>query len=91
MLFNLTNDAHEQHDLSGTHPELVEQAVNTLNSWIDEQNRTSHTGIDPMMTVLEEGGPFHTRGHLSRYLDRLRATGRSKQADWLALRYPDEA
>jgi hypothetical protein len=91
MLFNLTNDPHEQHDLSQSQPELVEQALNIIDGWIEDQKQTSQSPIDPMMTVLEEGGPFHTRGHLPPYLDHLRATGRNRQADWLAARYPDEA
>jgi hypothetical protein len=42
------------------------------------------------MTVLREGGPFHTRGRLPAYLERLRATDRSAHAERLAARHPDE-
>ena len=90
MLFNLTDDPHEQCDLSRSHPELVEKAMDTFSDWIEEQSQISQSGIDPMMTVLEEGGPFHTRGHLIPYLDHLRTTGRNQSADWLVAHYPDE-
>jgi hypothetical protein len=37
-----------------------------------------------MLTVLREGGPFHTRGELPAYLGRLRASGRVHHARALA-------
>jgi choline-sulfatase len=52
---------------------------------------TSHTNVDPMMTVLREGGSFHTRGELPAYLKRLRATGRAHHAERLARLHPNEA
>jgi choline-sulfatase len=52
---------------------------------------TARTDVDPMMTVLREGGPFHTRGNLPRYLERLRLTGREIHAERLAKIHPGEA
>ena len=52
---------------------------------------TARTDVDPMMTVLREGGPFHTRGNLPRYLERLRLTGRETHAERLEKIHPDEA
>jgi hypothetical protein len=46
--------------------------------------------VDPLMTVIAEGGPFHCRGELKGYLDRLRATGRGRHAEALAGRHPRE-
>ena len=46
--------------------------------------------VDPMMTVLREGGPFHTRGMLPNYLKRLRATGRAHYAQRMERLHPDE-
>jgi hypothetical protein len=43
-----------------------------------------------MMTVMREGGPFHTRGELPAYLKRLEATGRKHHALNLAAKHPDE-
>jgi len=40
-------------------------------------------GDDPMDHVLAEGGPFHTRGRLESYCERLRATGRAHHAEFL--------
>ena len=45
---------------------------------------------DPMWTVIQEGGPLHTRGHLPAYVERLRTTGRSEWADRLAAAHPTE-
>jgi choline-sulfatase len=51
---------------------------------------TSTQDVDPMMTVLREGGPFHTRGELPEYIQRLKETGRAHHAETLAARHPDE-
>ena len=45
-------------------------------------------GRDPLENVVHEGGPFHVRGELPAYLQRLRATGRADQAALLAAKYP---
>jgi arylsulfatase A-like enzyme len=90
MLFNLADDPHEQHNLADDHPEIVARAMSLLADWQHEMMLTSPQNVDPMMTVLREGGPFHSRGRLPAYLDRLRATGRAHHADTLAARHPDE-
>lgn len=90
MLFNLTQDPHEQHDLSAQRPDLVNQAMRYLADWEREMMLTATAGTDPMMTVLREGGAFHTRGHLPAYLERLRSTGRGRHADRLARLHPNE-
>jgi choline-sulfatase len=90
MLFNLDTDYHLQHDLAGQHPEIVERAKSLLESWYTAQMMTSDHGVDPMMTVLREGGPFYTRGYLPRYIERLNATGRAHHAERLARLHPDE-
>jgi hypothetical protein len=91
MLFNLKNDPHEQNDLHSSQSGLVDQAMRRLSNWERDMMLTSSTNIDPMMTVLREGGAFHTRGCLPAYLRRLRATGRADHADRLARLHPDEA
>lgn len=90
MLFNLAHDPHEQHNLAGDHPEVVARAMSLLAGWQHDMMRTSPQNVDPMMTVLREGGPFHSRGRLPAYLDRLKATGRARHAETLAARHPDE-
>ena len=47
----------------------------------------SDSQIDPLWTVMREGGPYHTQGHLAEYLKRLEATGRSEGARKLRERY----
>ena len=90
MLFNLTRDPHEQEDLSAQRPDLVGQAMRMLADWEREMMLTSQTNVDPMMTVLREGGSHHTQGCLPAYLERLRATGREHHAERLARLHPDE-
>ena len=87
MLFNISDDPHEQQDLKDAHPELCAQGAKLILDWHDEQMLRSASPVDPMMTVLHEGGPFHTRGHLDKYLLRLDATGRKEGADRLRERY----
>ncbi len=90
MLFNLDDDYHLQHDLAAEEPGLVIEAQSLLESWLTEQMMTSETDVDPLMTVLREGGPFYTRGQLSRYVERLKKTGRAHHAERLARIHPDE-
>jgi len=97
MLFNLGNNPHEQHDgstelaqaLAAGRPDLVDRAMALLADWHREMTASSRHNVDPMMTVLREGGAFHTRGQLPAYLERLRATGRAHHAETLAARHPD--
>jgi choline-sulfatase len=90
MLFNVKQDPHEQHDLSAERPDVVNQAMAYLADWYSDMMQTSTTAVDPMATVLREGGPLHTRGYLPAYLDRLRATGRAQHAERLARLHPHE-
>jgi hypothetical protein len=91
MLFNLADDPHEQHDLAAERSDLVDRAMGFLAEWYHEMAATSRHGTDPMMTVLREGGSFHTRGRLPGYLSRLRETGRAHHAERLVARHADEA
>ena len=90
MLFDITEDPHEVDDLATAEPALTREAAGLLDAWTGEQlDRALGDLGDPMQIVLDEGGPYHTRGHLSRYLERLRATGRSGWADAIAQRHGD--
>lgn len=90
MLFNLTNDPHEQNDLAPTNANLAAHGAALLESWRGDMMLLSETNIDPLMTVLREG-PLHASGDLERYAKRLRETGRAHHADRLAARHPEEA
>lgn len=92
MLYNIEQDPHLQHDLSGEQPGLCRHAASLLLQWRDEMHAHMAEGYisDPMYTVLAEGGPTHaTRDHLDRYLARLRETGRAQHANELERRYAD--
>ena len=76
MLFNVKEDPHEQRDVKALHPEVCAQGAKLILDWQEEQMLKSPSPVDPMYTVLHEGGPYHTRGHLQEYALRLEQTGR---------------
>lgn len=90
LLFDVARDPHEQHDLSQAEPALLQQGQQRLAAWYAEVMGRNPTGIDPLQTVLREGGPAHTRGKLRAYLERLRATGRAQWAERLAQAHAGE-
>jgi choline-sulfatase len=79
-LFDVRSDPHQLHDFVAQRPELVDRAMRLLTDWQDAMMRTARHDVDPLMTVLREGGPWQLRGHLAGYLKRLRATGREDAA-----------
>jgi len=83
MLFNVAEDPHELDDLAEAEPALADHGQALLEQWHGEMMRTSERAEDPMWRVLREGGPFHTRGRLAGYAQRLRQTGRAQHADFL--------
>ena len=87
MLFNLKEDPYEQHDVKDQHPEVCAQGAKIILDWHDQQMMKSQYPIDPMLTVLQEGGPYHTWVDLDQYLRRLDATGRKEGADALRKKY----
>ncbi len=92
MLFDVAADPHETDDLAPAESTLTGNARAMLEEWTAAQlDIALGDRRDPMKIVLDEGGPYHVRGHLPAYLDRLRATGRSHWADALVERFPAEA
>ena len=87
MLFNITEDPYEQNDVSKKYPEVCAEGAKIILDWHDEQMQRSDFVIDPMWTVIQEGGPYHTIGQLENYLDRLEATGRREGAEKLREKY----
>lgn len=87
MLFNVTQDPHEQHDVKEQYPEICAEGAKIILDWHDEQMLKSDSQIDPLWTVLREGGPHHAKGHLEAYLKRLEETGRKEGADQLRKKY----
>jgi len=91
LLFDVAKDPHMQQDIAEQNPHLVGGAMALLEDWHGQMMRTATHPIDPMWTVLREGGPLHTRGHLKAYVQRLRETGRAQWADKLLSSHPKEA
>ena len=76
MLYDYENDFHMTSNVVDGKPDIIEKGLGLLNSWQKQMMEKSPYKIDPMETVLKEGGPFHTRGQLKTYLKRLIKTGR---------------
>ena len=97
MLFDLKADPHEQHNLADRRPDVLREAVWRLTHWHDRQmfKMTEHASdsVDPMWTVMREGGPFHTQfptlgiESLADYIQRLKETGRAEGARMLQDRH----
>jgi len=87
MLFNVEEDPHEQLDLAAENPALVGKAMLLLDGWLGDNMSRHSTGIDPMWQVIREGGPFHCKGQLPAYLERLQATGRSHMVEKLKAKH----
>ena len=81
LLFDLEADPYEQHDVAADHPEVVSRALATLTAWGSDALDDSDGGVDPLLAVLNGGGPWHSRVDVAAYLDRLRATGRGGWAE----------
>ncbi len=90
MLFDLDTDPHEQFNLASQRPDIVEEGMGLLKAWEEEMLPAAARGRDPLLNVVKEGGPYHVRGKLRAYLDRLRETGREAKAEVLALKYAED-
>jgi arylsulfatase A-like enzyme len=87
MLFNIEDDPHELVDLATQRPDVVNEGLALLERWHAEMMSGAGSDIDPLWTVIREGGPLHTRGELAPYCRRLRETGRGHHADALESRH----
>ena len=87
MLFNVVDDPHETNDLAESRPDLCAEGARRLLAWHDEVMAGGRDAVDPLWTVMREGGPEHCRGALPGYLKRLEATGRGEHVAALAARH----
>lgn len=87
MLFDLDKDPHETQNLKESHPDVLQRGMSLLDDWQTDVMVNAARGRDPLLNVIAEGGPFHVRGQLSTYLQRLRQTGRAAFADALEEKY----
>lgn len=83
MLYDVEADPHELCDLAAARPDLAHEGLARLDAWHAEMMATCEQATDPLWTVMREGGPFHTRGHLEAYAQRLRESGRAAHAERL--------
>lgn len=90
MLFDLKNDIKEQKNIAKEHLEICKEATYRYLKWHDDMMMSMDYVIDPLWTVMKEGGPFHCRGELSKYIDRLEKTGRKEGANELRKRHPKD-
>lgn len=91
MLFQVERDPHEQEDLAPAHREVCDLALRHLHDWHDDMMAGMDCDVDPLWTVMREGGPFHARGQLRKYIPQLRRTGREAAIPELMRRHPREA
>lgn len=61
MLFNLKDDPFEQNNLAEERRDICKEAVYFLNEWHDEMMATMDFDVDPLWTVMKEGGPLHAK------------------------------
>jgi len=90
MLFDVKNDPHELHNIAPANKDVCMEAVYYLNEWHDVMMKSMPYQIDPLWTVMKEGGPLHARGHLKAYCERLEQTGRGHHVPELKRRHPEE-
>jgi choline-sulfatase len=84
MLFDVERDPHEQVNVADDHPDVVGRAARLLLDWEAASMERSPSGVDPLWTVIREGGGYYTRGRLENYLMRLCETGRDEWAERIA-------
>jgi len=78
MLFDREKDFHMTKNIVEEKQNFVEKGLKLLNEWHNEMMKVSDSEIDPMWTVIKEGGPLHSRGMLELYIKRLKETGREE-------------
>lgn len=90
MLFNISQDPHEQKNLAFDMPGLCREAAHLYLKWYDNMMMSSLYFVDPLWMVIKEGGPFHSRGRLKDYCKRLEKTQRAWAIPELKKRHTQE-
>ncbi len=91
-LHNIKADPAKQYNAADEYREVCWHGAYYLERWLSENMKSQvyDYQIDPMWTVIAEGGPFHCKNKLSEYCDRLNKTGRGWAAEALRKRHPKE-
>jgi arylsulfatase A-like enzyme len=76
MLYDYENDFHMMRNLTEENPDIVSRGLKILDNWFKEMHEKDPINEDPMNIVLREGGPYHTRDQLDRYIRRLQGSER---------------
>jgi arylsulfatase A-like enzyme len=90
MLFNVEDDPHEEKDIAMERRDICDMGARILLDWHDGMMKRMPDAIDPLWTVMREGGPEHSRGNLPEYVRRLEQTGRGHAVAELKRRHPQE-
>lgn len=76
MLFDVVTDPYQQNDLASQRPDLCAQGAKIILDWTEKMLKSSYYPVDPLWTVMQEGGPEHFRGALEKYIERIKGTPR---------------
>ncbi len=87
MLFDIKNDPHQTNNLIDEKRELADKGARLILDWEYEMMTNSVSDVDPMWTVMKEGGPHHSRGALKSYIERLKNTERGDKVEELLTMY----
>ena len=90
LLFNIKEDVHEQTNLAAERPDVCKEAAYRLLEWHDDMMMSADADVDPLWTVMREGGPYHAKGYLERYVQRLIESDRGQYVEELRRRHPQE-
>ena len=92
QLYCIADDPHQINDLANQYQEVCWHGAWYLEHWLATQMKKMSPNCtdDPLWRVIGEGGPFHCKGYLADYCDRLEHTDRSWAAEELKKRHPNE-
>lgn len=89
MLFNIKDDPHQLNNIAKQNPQICAKGAKLILDWTDSMMKKSRYDIDPLWTVMREGGPLHARGQLKGYIERLKGTPREYGIELLLKMYPN--
>ncbi|WP_276256824.1 sulfatase family protein [Halomontanus rarus] len=96
-LYDLSTDPHETTNIARDNPDVARRGLSLLEQWRSDRLLEAATDIaggnadsprtltDPLLEVIQEGGPYHARAaeKVESYAARLRNTGREEHVEKL--------